>query len=133
MLSSTLTSRPGASSFFRGAVIAYSSSAKKEILGVSERAIAEFGQVSSEVAEEMAAGVAGIMETDVAIATTGIAGPEGDGSEKPVGLCFIAVFLNGRTFSRKSVYSGGREDIRRNCTADALLFCTELLADPLSR
>ncbi|MCL5677697.1 MAG: CinA family protein [Candidatus Thermoplasmatota archaeon] len=131
MLSAALTSMPGISSFFRGAVVAYSSIAKQEILGVSAKTIAAFGEVSHEVAEEMAAGVSNIMKTDTAIATTGLAGPGGDGSENPVGLCFMAVFVDGRTSVRRSIYSGGRDAVRQSCAADAILFCNEMLADIL--
>ncbi len=131
MVSAALTSRPGVSSFFRGAVVAYSSSAKQEILGVPGKTIAAFGPVSGEVAEEMASGVSKIMKTDMAVATTGLAGPGGDGTGNPVGLCYIAVFMDGKTSIRRSVYSGGRDAVRQSCAADALLFCNEMLADIL--
>ena len=86
-----ITSVPGASKFFRGAMVTYSAKVKSEVLHVSKRTIEEFTVISEEVAKEMAQNCKKIFETDYAIATTGNAGPTTDKTDKTVGVVFIAV------------------------------------------
>jgi nicotinamide-nucleotide amidase len=90
-IASLITSVPGSSSWYKGSVIAYDNSIKTGLLGVDPATINCFGAVSRETAEEMAAGIRMMMNTDYAIAVTGIAGPAGGTSEKPVGTVWIAV------------------------------------------
>ena len=86
-----ITSVPGASKFFSGAMVTYSAKVKSEVLHVSKRTIEEFTVISEEVAKEMALNCKKIFETDYAIATTGNAGPTTDKTDKTVGVVFIAV------------------------------------------
>ncbi|MCC5946033.1 MAG: competence/damage-inducible protein A [Bernardetiaceae bacterium] len=86
-----MTRYPGASAFFKGGVVAYANEVKADILGVKPQTLATYGAVSEETALEMAIGVRNNLKTDYAIATTGVAGPEGGSPEKPVGLVWIAV------------------------------------------
>jgi nicotinamide-nucleotide amidase len=97
-----ITSVPGSSAYFNGGVVAYSNEVKVNILGVDSTVIEKCGAVSSEVARQMAEGVRRILNADYAIATTGIAGPTGGTTEKPVGLCWfgIATPYETKTFSR---------------------------------
>lgn len=85
------TENPGSSIYFKGGVVAYSNEVKSSVLGVSPETLETHGAVSKEVALEMAQGVKKVLGTDFAIATTGIAGPDGGTPEKPVGTVWIAV------------------------------------------
>ncbi len=86
-----LTTIPGCSSYFKGGVVSYANEVKSEVLGVDSELIAKHGAVSEEVVKEMALHVKELLKTDYAIATSGIAGPEGGSVEKPVGTIWIAV------------------------------------------
>lgn len=90
-VASLITSVPGSSSYYKGSVIAYDNSVKKDILKVSDHTLEQFGAVSSQCAEEMALGVRRELHSDLSIATTGIAGPDGGSDDKPVGLVWLAV------------------------------------------
>ena len=120
MVSSTLISYPGISAVFKEGAVTYSNEAKINRLGVNEETINTFGPVSEETAKEMAEGMANVANTDIAISTTGIAGPEGGTDEKPVGLVYIGVFIKGKTIVQKLNLTGDREAIRRKATMNAL-------------
>ncbi len=90
-LASLFTAMPGASKYFYGSVTSYDNSVKENILNVSIETIAEHGAVSRECAEAMALGVCKALNTDFAISTTGIAGPDGGSEDKPVGTVWIGV------------------------------------------
>ena len=90
-LASLFTAMPGASKYFYGSVTSYDNSVKKNILNVSIETIAEHGAVSRECAEAMALGVSRALNTDFAVSTTGIAGPDGGSEDKPVGTVWIGV------------------------------------------
>jgi len=85
------TLNPGSSAYFKGGVVTYSNDLKTKILGVDSGIIASKGAVSQEVVEAMATGARQLMSTDFAIATSGIAGPDGGTPDKPVGTVWIAV------------------------------------------
>jgi nicotinamide-nucleotide amidase len=103
-----LTSIPGSSRYFKGSVVAYDNKAKEDILGVPAEIIAKYGAVSEEVAKLMAEGARSVLKTDYAIATTGIAGPDGGSDLKPVGTICIAVASEHGTVSEKYVYGNER-------------------------
>jgi nicotinamide-nucleotide amidase len=90
-IAATLVAVPGASSYFKGSIVAYSSTTKESLLGVSKTTIKNYSVVSKEVAKEMALGVLQKLETDFAIAVTGNAGPTQDNTDKTVGVVYIAV------------------------------------------
>ncbi|MDE5897109.1 MAG: CinA family protein [Clostridia bacterium] len=102
---------PGASSVFFEGLNTYDNQSKRERLGVSELTLMHSGAVSDETAYEMAAGLIAGGNCDVAIATTGIAGPKSDNTDKPVGLCFIAVGTKDRVRVFRFRLSGDRETI----------------------
>jgi nicotinamide-nucleotide amidase len=89
LLAHRICSVPGASRYFRGAVVAYANQAKRDLLGVPEALLAAHGAVSAEVARAMAEGARDRFGADLAVATTGISGPDGGSAEKPVGLVFV--------------------------------------------
>ncbi len=122
-ISHLVTSVPGSSEFFNGSITAYSNKIKENILGVDAKIISEFGAVSEQVAKEMALGVKQLLNSDYAIATTGIAGPTGGTDEKPVGTVWIAVASKKKVFVKKFVFGNNRERniIRSSQTALQIL------------
>lgn len=112
-----LTSIPGSSQYFLGGVVSYSNEAKMELLGVDAENIDKYGAVSEEVVRQMAEGARFKFHTDYAMATSGIAGPDGGTPEKPVGYTWIAVAGPEGTFAK--AYQFG-EHRGRNITRSAL-------------
>lgn len=104
-----ITSNAGSSAYFKGGVVAYSNEVKQNILGVRSELIEQHGAVSQEVAEAMAVGVQKVLNADYAVATTGIAGPDGGSEEKPVGTVWIAVAGTSGVISKKYVFKHNRE------------------------
>jgi nicotinamide-nucleotide amidase len=112
---------PGASQCFRGGVVAYDNAVKTQLLGVDAGVLREHGAVSEEVARAMALGACRNVGVDIAVATTGIAGPTGATAGKPVGLVYVAVGTSaGETTVRRLTLPGNRDDIRRRATVGAL-------------
>ena len=121
VLASLITSAPGSSAYFRGAVIAYSNEAKIELLGVPTGLLADRGAVSVEVAEAMALGAKSRFGAMLALATTGVAGPDGGSPEKPIGLGFVALANpDGSTLTRRVQLGGDRQAIQRRASVAAL-------------
>lgn len=120
MVGSMITEQPGSSAYFVGGVIAYSNEVKQEQLAVPAELIRRFGAVSREVAEAMAEGARRKFGTSLAVAVTGIAGPDADGTAKPVGLTYIAVSSAARTASREFRFNGDRPSNRRQAATEAL-------------
>jgi nicotinamide-nucleotide amidase len=108
-----LTLMPGSSAYFKGGVVAYSNEIKMAVLDVSEAVLMEHGAVSKQVVEVMARNVALKFNTDFGIGISGIAGPNGGTSAKPVGTVWIAVFNGSETISEKFLFGDNRE---RNIT-----------------
>lgn len=122
MVSSTLIDYPGISQVFMEGCVTYSNEAKMSRLGVKKETLDNFGAVSTETAIEMAKGVAMNLKTNVGLSTTGIAGPGGGTTEKPVGLVYIGLYINGKTKVKKLNLAGSREKIRVKATKEALNF-----------
>jgi len=118
-----ITSNAGSSAYFKGGVVAYSNEVKNNLLGVSSQILETFGAVSQEVAETMALGAQKALNADYAVATTGIAGPDGGSDEKPVGTVWIAVAGPSGVTSKKYIFKHNRERniIRTTHTALNLL------------
>jgi nicotinamide-nucleotide amidase len=108
-ISHLITSVPGCSAFYNGSVTAYSNLIKENILGVNPETIFDFGAVSEQVAKEMAVGVRKVFNSDFALATTGIAGPDGGTEEKPVGTVWIAVASENDVIALKFIFGDNRE------------------------
>jgi len=112
---------PGASAAFRGGVVAYDNAVKTALLDVDEDVLREHGAVSDEVARAMARGARARLGADVAVASTGIAGPTGATNGKPIGLVYIAVAGNdGEDVVRRLTLPGNRDDVRNRATVAAL-------------
>ncbi|MDE2969064.1 MAG: nicotinamide-nucleotide amidohydrolase family protein [Chloroflexota bacterium] len=127
-----LSSAPGASRYFLGAVTAYANEAKSEVLAVPDDAFAG-GAVSEPVALAMARGARALFHADVALADTGIAGPGGVTETKPVGLFCVAIAAaDGYELVRTLHLSGNREQVRR-AAADAALTLLQEYVDALPR
>ncbi len=122
-ISHLITSIPGSSDFFNGSVTAYSNKIKENVLEVDRNIISKYGAVSEQVAKEMAIGVKQVLNSDYAVATTGIAGPTGGSDEKPVGTVWIAIACENRVFAKKFVFGNNRERniIRSSQTALQIL------------
>jgi nicotinamide-nucleotide amidase len=120
MVASRLTSVPGASDVFVGAVVAYSNDVKQTELGVPAEVLERHGAVSAETAAAMARGVRERLGADVAVAATGVAGPSGGTTEKPVGLVFLHADSPDGSRAQEFTLPGDRESIRRRATVMAL-------------
>jgi nicotinamide-nucleotide amidase len=122
-----LTLHPGCSSFFKGGVVAYSNQVKKDVLGVDSVTLETHGAVSREVVEQMAEGVRNLLATDVAVAVSGIAGPDGATPDKPVGTVWIAVAGRGKIVSRRFQFGAIRERNIEKATFAAIFLLKELV------
>ena len=111
---------PGASACFRGGIVAYDNTVKTSLLGVDPALIATYGAVSEHVALAMARGARDRLGADVAVATTGIAGPSGGAPDKPVGLVWYGLALGDETVARSLTFPGDRDDVRRRAVTIAL-------------
>ena len=117
----------GASAVYQEGYITYSNRAKEKLLGVSEETLRTYGAVSAETAAQMAEGAAKAAEADAALAVTGIAGPGGGSSEKPVGLVYVGCFVKGRVRTEEFIFTGNREKNRDYAVVRALTVLREEL------
>ena len=121
LVSAAITDVPGSSSAFLGGVVSYANSVKTDVLGVPEGLLAQFGAVSEETARAMAEGARKLLGADLAVAVTGVAGPNGGSAEKPVGLVWFALASASGTSSVSTSFPrGGRDAVRARATAKAL-------------
>ena len=127
LVANRFVSIPGASAVFNGGVVAYANEVKQNILGVSSEILNTHGAVSPQCAEAMAAGCAKVLGTSCAISTTGIAGPDGGTPEKPVGLVYVSVCINGVCTTRELRLRNGRRAIRERSVESALTLLYTML------
>jgi CDP-diacylglycerol--glycerol-3-phosphate 3-phosphatidyltransferase len=120
LVGAIITDQPGSSAYFKGGVVAYSDAVKRDHLGVPAALLDRVGAVSREVAEAMAEGALTRFGTSLALGVTGIAGPDSDGSDKPVGLTYIAVTSGRGTSSREYRFNGDRRSNRRQAANESL-------------
>ena len=120
LLAATLCSYPGVSSIFGLGVIAYSNEMKNKLLKVKKRTLSKRGAVSVQVVREMAEGVLKLSGADFAISISGIAGPTGGTSEKPVGTVWFCVAeKNGGYIAKKYQFSGSRREIQKQAEKES--------------
>lgn len=120
MIASNLINYPGISEVFMEGIVAYSNRAKIRDLCVDENTLNEKGAVSAEVAEQMARGAAMRNRVKIGISSTGIAGPDGGSDEKPVGLVYIGLYIDGKSSHKRLNLMGDRQRIREYATIKAL-------------
>jgi len=119
-IAKTLTDIPGSSQWFDGGVVSYSNAAKTDLLGVGQEVLAAQGAVSEPVVRAMANGARDRFHTELAVAVSGVAGPDGGTPDKPVGtVCFAWATPNGTGTARR-VFAGGRDSVRRQSVAFAI-------------
>lgn len=119
-ISQRITDISGSSEYFKGGVISYSNEAKENVINVDRNTLIKYGAVSSETAIEMAEGVRKLMNSDVGISATGIAGPTGATESKPVGLTYIAIAIGEKVYS-KELFLGDNRHRNRIRAAQAAL------------
>ncbi|MBQ7236747.1 MAG: nicotinamide-nucleotide amidohydrolase family protein [Clostridia bacterium] len=124
---SEVIKNPGASAFVHEGVVTYSNESKVKRLNVNKADLDRHGAVSAVVAYQMAAGLLRSGNCDVAVATTGIAGPKSDDTEKPVGLCYIAVGMKDGVHTYKLNLTGNREEITETAKNTALFLAIKKL------
>lgn len=118
-----ITSIPGSSAAFKGSVVAYANEIKEKLLNVSTITLQQHGAVSSQTVCEMATNARQVLNTDYAIAVSGIAGPDGGTAEKPVGLVWIAVVSENGVESQELKLGGLREVIIARSAVSAMFIC----------
>ena len=128
LIAQQLTANP-ASDFFVGGAVVYANAAKAGLLGVSEDALRGHGAVSAEVAAEMAEGARRAFSCDIAASVTGIAGPTGATSTKPVGLCYWAVAHPQGTVVEQGVFAGNRNQVQHSASQAVLHLRRRTCAD----
>lgn len=123
LIAKRITDVSGSSCVFECGIVSYSNRIKHEILGVKTQTLDTYGAVSEECAREMVRGVLALTGADIAVAVTGIAGPSSDGTDKPVGLVYIA-FSDGKVTIVKKCLNDFSDNVRennRNKSADTAL------------
>ncbi len=116
-----ITRTPGSSAWYDRGFVTYSNEAKVDLLGVRQETIGSFGAVSEAVAREMAVGALHQSDADLAVAVTGVAGPDGGTAAKPVGLVWFAwASLDGEVRTKFEVFGGDRAAVREQAVLEAL-------------
>ena len=129
MVAERLTSVSGSSDVFRGGIVAYSNEVKRDVLSVPAEILENHGAVSAETAAAMARGVRDRLGVDLAVSVTGIAGPHGGTSEKPVGLVCLHAAGPDADLAEELSFGGDRETVRRRATAAALHLLRKLVTE----
>ena len=119
-IGAALTAVPGASAVYKGGVISYTNQVKQQVLCVPEDVLSRYGAVSEQTAAAMAAGVRKLLQADVAVSVTGLAGPAGDEFGNPVGTVFIGIESAHTAVVRRFQFEGSRAQIRNQTVAAAL-------------
>ena len=125
-IGAALTAIPGSSEVYKGGIISYTNEVKQKLLGINPILLKNLGAVSAPIAEAMAMGARNALNADIAVSVTGLAGPGGDDRGNPVGLVFIGYVDAKRITSRRFVFSGNREEVRKQAVEEALKLILEL-------
>lgn len=127
LLAGRLINAAGISEVYKEGYITYSNEAKEKLLHVSHETLETYGAVSEQTAQEMVLGAAEAAGAQAALATTGIAGPDGGTPEKPAGLVYIGCHVNGVTTVERHMYAGERAQVRSMAVESALLLLEQML------
>jgi PncC family amidohydrolase len=132
-ISDNITNVPGSSDYYKGSIISYSNEAKTEIVGVKKQTLKKHGAVSSETAIEMAKGGRKLLNVDICISDTGIAGPTGATPGKPVGLFYLGLSTKDTAMTKEHNFEGNREQNKQKAAETALNLLKEYLQNRLSQ
>ena len=127
LVSHRITNISGSSDYYKGGVIAYANEVKAQILLVDDALLAQKGAVSAECARAMAEGIRALLDGDIGIATTGIAGPTGGTPDTPVGLVYIALATKGYLYHERHIFHGDRGGNKRKAAEAALVMLKKFL------
>lgn len=127
LVAAALVNVAGISNWFEEGYVTYSNTAKQKLLGVDKDTLEQFGAVSEQTARQMAIGAAKAAGCQAAVATTGIAGPDGGTDEKPVGLVYIGAVVRDDIVIEKHIFKGDRADVRKQSTQAALELLEQML------
>ena len=127
LLAGRLINAAGISEVYKEGYITYSNEAKEKLLHVSHETLETYGAVSEQTAQEMVLGAAEAAGAQAALATTGIAGPDGGTPKKPAGLVYIGCHVNGVTTVERHMYAGERAQVRSLAVESALLLLEQML------
>ena len=119
-IGAALTAVSGSSAVYKGGIISYTNAVKHQLLGVPMEILDQYGAVSEPVAKAMAEGARKVLEADIAVSVTGLAGPGGDDYGNPVGTVFVGYSDENSTVVKPCLFSGDRESIRNQTIAEAL-------------
>jgi PncC family amidohydrolase len=130
MIAARITDIPGCSAWFRGGVVAYHNDLKQHLLKVPLDLLDRYGAVSEQVARAMADGARSVAGSDLALAVTGIAGPDGGSPGKPVGTVYIALADDNGCVTDRCQFAGNREAVRRDTVEHAFFLLKNRLQKP---
>ena len=119
-IGAALTAVAGSSEVYKGGVISYTNFVKETVLGVDKQELEQYGAVSQPVAQSMAEGVRNLLNADIAVSVTGLAGPGGDDFGNPVGTVFIGYCDARKSYVQECYFSGDREAVRNQTIRTAL-------------
>lgn len=120
-----ITSTSGSSAWFERGFITYSNEAKKQLVGVDPSYLQQYGAVSEQVVKQMAHGALNEAQADVAVAISGIAGPDGGTDAKPVGSVWFAIYTHDEVKTRLCQFKGDRHEVRQQAIEEALTLASE--------
>ena len=124
-IGAALTAVSGSSAVYKGGIISYTNEIKHHVLGVSRQVLDQYGAVSAQVAAEMVSGVRKLLNVDVAVSVTGLAGPGGDEFGNPVGTVYIGYEDHRQAVVRHYCFDGDREAVRQQTVEAALALILE--------
>lgn len=127
MIASSIVSVSGSSAIFKSSVVTYSNEMKSKILNIPLKSINENGAVSKVIAYTMANNVLDLMNSDISIAVTGIAGPGGGSKNKPVGLVYIGIGTKQNIVTKRYLFKGNRLKVRQETTLEALKLSNKII------
>lgn len=122
-----ITQSPGSSAYFLGSVVSYSNDVKANVLNVSRNDLGRYGAVSREVVSSMARGVSELMHSDCALATSGIAGPDGGTKFKPVGTVWMSAKYGDKVVTELIHFTGNRDNVIESATNHVMVMLIKLL------
>ena len=127
LLAYSITKNKNSSKIYKGGYITYSNELKIKNLNVKKTTIKKYGAVSKEIAKEMVRGLFMKTKTNICISTTGIAGPGGGSKNKPIGLIYIGIRVNGKVEILKKNFKGSRIEIQKNCVNLIFKYLSKLI------